>query len=124
MDSQPQTGLTCCLRLTGSIPTELGNMKTLLWLIISSNELTGPIPSELGGLYFLDEFWLQDNQLSGPIPTELESLAAYNNSIAIFNISGNPGLVGVVPDPVCTATANVSFDCSATLCGCDCACAA
>ena len=110
--------------LTGTIPTQLGNMKGLSWLILNENNLSGPIPSELGGFFALDDFWLQDNQLSGEVPEELSSLGMMDNSLGVFNISGNPGLFGKVPDEVCSAANITSFDCSATLCGCDCACSA
>jgi Leucine-rich repeat (LRR) protein len=36
--------------LTGTIPTELGNLSNLTRLYLSSNELTGTIPTELGNL--------------------------------------------------------------------------
>ncbi|KAL7192202.1 hypothetical protein ACSBR2_024116 [Camellia fascicularis] len=33
--------------LTGEIPPELGNCRSLLWLNLANNQLSGPIPSEL-----------------------------------------------------------------------------
>ena len=37
-------------QLTGSIPSELGNLDNLVVLALHSNQLTGSIPSELGNL--------------------------------------------------------------------------
>ena len=62
--------------LTGSIPPELGNLENLRGLSLSNNELSGPIPPELGQLGNLEEYlYLWDNELSGSIPPELGNLA-------------------------------------------------
>ena len=60
--------------LSGSIPTELGNLTNLAWLSLSSNSLSGSIPTELGSLTNLAWLSLSSNSLSGSIPTELGSL--------------------------------------------------
>ena len=44
-------------------------------LRLDGNQLSGSIPSELGNLAYLQELWLHDNQLSGSIPSELGNLA-------------------------------------------------
>ena len=54
--------------LSGSIPSELGNLANLEGLGLHDNELSGPIPSELGDLDNLYWLWLDGNQLSGSIP--------------------------------------------------------
>jgi hypothetical protein len=59
-------------QLTGSIPSELGNLGNLTLLNLNSNQLTGSIPTELGNLRYL---WLNNNQLTGSIPTELGNLS-------------------------------------------------
>jgi len=61
-------------KLTGSIPTELGNLTHLTGLDLRSNKLTGSIPSELGNLTQLTELYLHSNKLTGSIPTELGNL--------------------------------------------------
>ena len=43
-------------------------------LRLDGNQLSGSIPSELGNLAYLQELWLHDNQLSGSIPSELGNL--------------------------------------------------
>ena len=62
-------------RLSGTLPSELGNLTNLTHLWLYSNQLSGEIPSELGSLANLTELWLYSNQLSGSIPSELGSLA-------------------------------------------------
>ena len=44
-------------------------------LDLRDNQLSGSIPSELGNLANLEGLWLDGNQLSGPIPSELGNLA-------------------------------------------------
>lgn len=62
--------------LTGSIPTEIGDLASLEWLNLSANALTGPIPPALGNLSSLLFLQLQNNQLSGAIPSSLGNLTS------------------------------------------------
>jgi Leucine-rich repeat (LRR) protein len=64
--------------LSGSIPTELGNLSRLGVLYLSRNQLSGSIPTELGNLSRLEELYLSENQLSGSIPAELGNLSNLN----------------------------------------------
>ena len=59
--------------LTGSIPSELGNMNSLSELALDGNKLTGSIPPELGNLSNLEDLRLFGNQLWGCIPTSLSN---------------------------------------------------
>jgi len=61
--------------LTGPIPPELGNLRSLEAMLLEGNDLAGPIPPELGSLGRLTRLVLAYNQLTGPIPTELGNLA-------------------------------------------------
>ena len=79
-------------RLTGPIPSELGNLSSLTDMSLYNNRLTGPIPSELGGLSSLRTLWLADNQLTGPIPPELGDLS----SLWTLRLSRNH-LTGPIP---------------------------
>jgi len=79
-------------RLTGSVPPELGTLLELEWLELSSNQLTGTIPPELGLLYSI--WWLKvnDNQLTGSIPPEF----GYLSNLEYLGLSKNQ-LGGTVP---------------------------
>jgi len=61
--------------LTGTIPPELGNLRNLTSLFLFRNSLTGTIPPALGNLANLQVLWLGNNSLIGPIPAELGKLA-------------------------------------------------
>ena len=60
--------------LTGSIPPELGSLKSLLDLQIFSNPATGSIPPELGNLENIRKMVVASGQFTGPIPPELANL--------------------------------------------------
>ncbi len=79
-------------QLTGAIPSELGYLANLQELILSRNQLTGAIPSELGYLANLQELNLNGNQLTGAIPSELGYLA----NLQELNLNGNQ-LTGAIP---------------------------
>ena len=61
--------------LSGSIPTEIGNLSNLEYLILYVNSLSGSIPTEIGNLSNLEELDLSENSLSGAIPTEIGNLS-------------------------------------------------
>jgi len=71
--------------LTGTIPSELGNLINLTELNLNNNQLTGAIPSELGNLINLDKLNLYENQLTGPIPSQLGNLT----NLTILNLYEN-----------------------------------
>ena len=79
-------------RLAGSIPSELGNLGNLAYLIFQGNSLSGTIPVELGNLDGLIVLELNDNYLSGPIPAELGELT----NLEILNLHNNQ-LSGSIP---------------------------
>ena len=79
-------------QLSGSIPSELGNLANLTTLGLAVNQLSGSIPSELGNLANLTGLWLSANQLSGEIPSELRNLA----NLTILGLSSNQ-LSGAIP---------------------------
>lgn len=77
--------------LSGSLPTELGNVINLKLLDIAKNGFVGQIPKELHKLSKLEYLDLSDNKFSGEIPDNLPS------SLTVFNVSYND-LRGSVPE--------------------------
>ncbi len=78
--------------LTGSIPAELGNLSNLTGLSLYNNQLSGSIPADLGQLGSLRSLALSNNQLSGIIPTELGQLG----SLTTLSLDRNT-LTGTIP---------------------------
>jgi Leucine-rich repeat (LRR) protein len=128
-------------QLTGSIPTEVGKLTSLVDLSLEECAFFGAIPSELGHLRDLEQLWLYDNDLSSSIPSELGLLKAAKiialdvnqltgtvpveigqlaTSLNEINITMN-NLSGQVPDDLCDLE-RLYFACSDTLCGCQCTC--
>jgi Leucine-rich repeat (LRR) protein len=103
-------GVTCVLghvsrlelpfnRLTGTLPAELGDFPSLLWLHLYTNKLSGSIPPEIGGLTALESIRMGGNQLSGSIPPEIWNLTALRG-IELFNnqVTGSlPPEIGDLP---------------------------
>ena len=87
--------------LTGSIPSEIGNLTNLTYLDLNRNDLTGSIPSEIGNLTNLRNLDLSLNQLTGEIPSEIGNLT--NLSWLILN---NNQLTGEIPESICNLVDN------------------
>ncbi|KAK9138916.1 hypothetical protein Sjap_009510 [Stephania japonica] len=72
-------------RLTGPLPSGIGNMSRLIYLHLSNNQLTGNLPVELGKLPNLRMLYLSANVFYGSIPnslcniTSLEMLDLHEN---------------------------------------------
>ena len=79
-------------QLSGTIPSQLGNLTALESLDLARNQLNGIIASELGNLSQLRHLFLDDNQLSGSIPPQLGSLTALQE----LNLGSNQ-LSGSIP---------------------------
>ncbi|CAB9521828.1 Leucine Rich Repeat [Seminavis robusta] len=62
------------LNLHGSIPSAIGALSNLRWLVAEECDLTGTIPTEVGLLSSLEWFALGDNRLTGTLPGELSLL--------------------------------------------------
>ncbi|GJS31155.1 kinase-like domain-containing protein [Tanacetum coccineum] len=79
-------------RLSGSIPSEVKDLKMLSKLDLSYNNLSGTITSILGKCISLTKLNLQGNQFQGIIPSLLSSLEA----LKVLDISQN-NLSGKIP---------------------------
>jgi hypothetical protein len=66
--------------LVGPLPTELGNLSKLEFLLLNRNVLTGDIPAEFSGLGSLRLAFLDHNSLSGSLDNNLCELATFNES--------------------------------------------
>ncbi|KAF8766050.1 hypothetical protein HU200_007896 [Digitaria exilis] len=100
-------------RLTGTIPSSLGNMAYLDVLNLGHNNLTGEIPEALTGLEGLALLDLSHNQLSGTIPPGLGGL----HFLAALDVSNN-NLNGEIPTSGQLITFPASdFENNSGLCG-------
>ncbi|KAL2460566.1 Leucine-rich repeat receptor-like serine/threonine-protein kinase BAM3 [Abeliophyllum distichum] len=84
--------LSSC-ELDGSIPPELGNLKSLDTIFLHLNSLSGIIPKELGNLTSLVNLDLSFNALTGEIPYEMINL----KQLRLLNLFLNR-LHGSIPD--------------------------
>lgn len=69
--------------LTGSPPSQIGNLKKLKVLDLSNNDFTG-VPAEIGHLKYLEILNLSNNNLTG-LPNELGGLS----NLKLLDLSGN-----------------------------------
>ncbi|KAM5560530.1 receptor-like protein 6 [Rosa sericea] len=81
-----------CNKFNGSIPYEIGELKSLHVLNLSNNAFTGAIPPSLSNLSQLESLDLSQNTLSGQIPLQLTKLTF----LSFLNLSHNQ-LVGMIP---------------------------
>lgn len=61
--------------ITGTLPTEIGQLLNLTELLLQHQRITGTIPSEMGGMIGLTELRLDDNLLVGTLPSTLGDLS-------------------------------------------------
>jgi Leucine-rich repeat (LRR) protein len=89
--------------LSGSIPSEIGNLTNLERLYLYDNQLTGSIPPEIGNLTNLTYLNLHDNQLTGSIPSEIGNLT----NLTYLSLHDNQ-LTGEIPESICDLNVNWS----------------
>ena len=108
------------VELSGSIPTQIGELTDLKEFREHDCSLTGSIPSEIGKLYRLEVWDVSNNKLAGPIPdmSQLEKLKH-------LRIGGND-ISGVVDNANCELTRvsleEFSADCAGSSPDIVCAC--
>ncbi|KAF8411545.1 hypothetical protein HHK36_004099 [Tetracentron sinense] len=77
--------------LTGTLPSEIGNMGRLKLLNLAKNNLSGQIPTEMSKLRELEYLDLSSNNFIGKIPDRLSL------NLKVFNVSYND-LSGPIPE--------------------------
>ena len=82
-------------QLSGSIPSDIGNLSNLTRLDLSLNQLSGSIPSEIGNIINLTDLGLSYNRLSGSIPPEIGNLTNLQNLSLSNNFIG-----GTIPKQI------------------------
>jgi len=104
-------------QLTGTIPTELGNLASVGTLGLQSNQLNGTIPSELGTITRLYYLHVNSNQLTGTLASELTT---FTKPFFIYACK-NAGLCGDIPAGISVwGVFNCSSPTFGTLLGSDC----
>ena len=79
-------------KLTGTIPTQFGQLNQLTYLNFFDNDLSGSIPDEISGLSNLRLLDFRNSQLNGAIPTQFGQL----NQLTFLNFGSND-LSGPIP---------------------------
>ncbi|XP_021814907.1 probable LRR receptor-like serine/threonine-protein kinase At1g53430 [Prunus avium] len=72
-------------RLSGSIPTAIGDFTMLRELVLEDNQFDGPLPQSLGKLTDLERLLLSANNFTGTIPESLGNL----KKLVDFRIDGS-----------------------------------
>ncbi|KAM5559141.1 hypothetical protein ABKV19_020668 [Rosa sericea] len=93
-------------KFNGSIPEEIGELKSLYALNLSGNAFTGNIPSSFGKMRKLESLDLSQNHLSGQIPPQLATLTFLSSLDVSYN-----QLTGRIPTgPQFSTFPNTSFE--------------
>jgi hypothetical protein len=65
-------------QVSGTIPTEFGNLRKLSEFMMENNTLSGTLPSEISNMESLEKFTVQDNQISGSLPDDMGDIEFLN----------------------------------------------
>ena len=79
--------------ISGTISNDIGSLRSLLSLDLSSNLLSGSLPGAIARLDLLQTLNLETNQLSGSIPPSLNYLEQLNGLRLAHN-----RLTGIIPE--------------------------
>ncbi|KAH7442180.1 hypothetical protein KP509_03G075400 [Ceratopteris richardii] len=86
---------------TGAIPSDLGNIADVSALDISYNNFTGELPSSLSSLTNLTQFNCSFNNLTGPVPK-------FSHTFEASSFVGNKGLCGFSSDSLCGSSSHAT----------------
>lgn len=70
--------------LSGKIPPEIGQLKSLSGLYLHFNKLHGALPKEIADLTQLSDLYLNVNNLSGEIPPQLGNISSLQGKFLDF----------------------------------------
>ena len=102
-------------KITGSIPTSIGQLQNMLSFQAALNQLTGTLPTELGLLTLLETLILESNYMTGSVPPELDQLSSLDELDIAWN-----SFFGSLNETVC-GLSGLSFlraDCGEVDCPC------
>jgi RHS repeat-associated protein len=71
--------------LTGTVPSQIGNLTYLILLNLGGNNLTGSFPNQLSQLSNLLHFIIPDNQFTGSFPSSISNCTNLIRIFAEFN---------------------------------------
>ncbi|THG05590.1 hypothetical protein TEA_011699 [Camellia sinensis var. sinensis] len=91
--------------LSGTIPTEIGQLTNLRFLYVFGNQIGGSIPQEIGLLNSLNELALSNNNLTGSIPSSIGNLG----NLTFLYLYNNP-LSGSIPQEIGMLRSLVDLD--------------
>ncbi|PAN43187.2 hypothetical protein PAHAL_8G236300 [Panicum hallii] len=95
-------------KFLGTIPATLGNLDNLFILSLAHNNLFGEIPQSIGKLERLSELYVQENNLSGSIPPSLGGC----KSMVILNLSHNVFQGSIPPELLTISSLSGGLDLS------------
>ena len=90
-------------QLSGTVPTCIGNLSSLVNLKLYYNQLTGSIPLEICNLSHLQFLYLNYNQLNGTIPSCIGNLT---NLLNLYLSKNEP--TGVIPSAIGSFNTRIS----------------
>ncbi|KAF7846855.1 hypothetical protein BT93_L3662 [Corymbia citriodora subsp. variegata] len=89
--------------LSGPLPPDAGNLKSLISLDVSHNQISGEIPTTLGNCLGFEKLYMQANHFRGPIP-QFKGL----KGIRFLDLSDNI-LSGQIPEYLVNFSSSLQF---------------
>ena len=90
--------------MIGEIPSSIGNLNNLEYLIFNHNQLSGEIPIEVYNLTNLKQIYLSDTNISGTISSAIGNLT----NLTSLELSNNQ-LTGEIPSSIGNLTNLINF---------------